>query len=259
MKSGIRWHGVTVVLVGVLVILASRSLPADEAKLKVLLIDGRNNHEWEKTTPELKNQLEATGRFVVDVHTAPPPVEGKPDKWPIRLTADEMKPYDCILSNYNGPDWAPETKKALEEYVRGGKGFALVHSANNCHRSWKEYDKMLGYNWRGGSAHGPKFEYDVNITDVRHPITAGLGDFWHNEPDRLPELFAKDPDAMSRFAQQNAESIRKLIRELRIPKVKWQIDADRAVWALPEHTPADRWWRIQCVKQGPEWKIDKIE
>ncbi len=398
MKCGYAWRFAVAVLVGALVLGASRQAPAAEAKLKVLVIDGRNNHEWEKTTPELKKMLEATGRFTVDVKTAPPAVEGKPDRWPIRLTAADIKPYDCVLSNYNGTDWAPETKTALEEYVRGGKGFALVHSANNCHRSWKEYDKMLGYNWGAGSAHGPKFEYDVNITQVKHPITVGLGDFWHNrdelyhglkpnpgatnmrilatsfspprmlrlkrtrkdgseyiidhcfgsgnhepmalitdygrgrcfhmilghyaesmtdngfrtlmtrgvqwaatgrvtlpvigplpsakrlplhprpqavvegleqhlwheEPDRLPELFAAEPAAMSKFAQANADAIRKLIRDLRIPKVNWQVDGDRAIWALPDHKgadgkPSDRWWRIQCVKQGPEWKIDKIE
>lgn len=72
---------------------------------------------------------------------------------------------------------------------------------------------------------------------------------WHDEPDRLPELFAKDPAGMPQFAQQNAETIRQLIRDLRIPRVAWKLDGDRAVWALPEGKPGDRWWRIECVKQ----------
>ena len=380
-------------LMASVVLAGGGQMRAEEGKIRVLLIDGRNNHDWEKTSPELKNMLQATGRFTVDVHTAPPKVEGEPDRWPVRLTAGDIKPYDCILSNYNGPDWAPETRKAVEEYVAGGKGLALVHAANNCHRSWEEYDKMLGYNWVSGSAHGPKFEYDVNISPVEHPITAGVTDFWHNrdelyhalrlnpeatnlrvlatsfspprmlrlkrtdkdggeyvidhcfgtgnhepmvvitdygrgrcfhmilghyaesmtdngfktlmtrgvewaatgevtlpvieplppakrlplypqpqvvvegleqhlwhdEPDRLPELFAKDPADMVRFAHQNAVAIRGLIRDLRIPRVAWQLDGDQAVWALPEGKPGDRWWRIECVKQGDGWKIDRID
>ena len=375
-----------------LAVLVAASASAAGPKVKVLLIDGRNNHDWKKTSPVLVQMLTECGRFDVTVHTAPPRVEGKPDTWPIRLTAKDIAPYDCILSNYNGPRWPPEMEQALEAFVRGGKGFALVHSANNCHRHWREYDKMLGYNWRG-SAHGPKFEYDVHITDVKHPITDGLTDFWHNrdelyhalkinhgatnlrvlatsfspprmlrlkrkkkdgteyvidhcfgtgidepvavitdygggrcfhmilghyaesmldngfktlmargvewaatgnvtlpviqpippakhlprypkpqvvvegleqhlwhkEHDKLPDLFAANGETMARMAAENEEPIRDLIRTLRIPRVKWQVKGDRAVWALPDARQGAKWRRIECVKQGAEWRIAKIE
>jgi len=392
MNLGKAWLSVAIVLSVLLTVFVSQQATADEAKIKVLILDGRNNHEWEKTTPALKEMLEATGRFAVDVHTAPPPVEGKPDQWPLRLGANDMAPYDCLLSNYNGPRWSPDMEKAFLAYVESGKGFALVHAANNCHRAWKEYDEMLGYNWRG-SAHGPKFPYDVNITDTKHPITEGLTDFWHNkdelyhalklnpkstnlrvlarsfspprmlrlkrqrpdgteyvidhcfgtgndEPvvvitdygrgrcfhmilghyaesmedngfktlmtrgvewaatgkvtlpviqpippaknlprypqpqvvvegleqhlwhkefDRLAELFAGDVEAMTKSATENSEPIQELIRNLRIPRVKWQVEGERASWTLPDHKEGSRWWRIECVKQGPDWKIAKIE
>jgi len=180
-----------VMLISVLAVSGTWQVRADEDKLKVLIIDGRNNHDWQKTTPMLKGMLQQTGRFVVDVHTAPAPVEGQPDKWPIRLGAKDFEPYDCILSNYNGPQWSPDTEEAFVRYVRGGKGYALVHAASNCHRAWPEYDEMLGYNWRG-SAHGPKFAYDVYITDTKHPITEGLPDFWHNT-DELYHLLKLNP------------------------------------------------------------------
>ncbi len=41
-------------------------------KIKVLIIDGQNNHQWVTTTPLLKEILDDTGRFVVDVSTSPP-------------------------------------------------------------------------------------------------------------------------------------------------------------------------------------------
>ena len=41
-------------------------------KLKVLILDGQNNHNWAVTTPVMKQSLEASGVFSVDVSTAPP-------------------------------------------------------------------------------------------------------------------------------------------------------------------------------------------
>ena len=37
------------------------------APLKVLIIDGQNNHDWRATTPHLKRQLETSARFTVEV------------------------------------------------------------------------------------------------------------------------------------------------------------------------------------------------
>ena len=44
--------------------------PAPE-KIKVLIVDGQNNHDWRSTTPHMKKWLEACGRFTVDVATTP--------------------------------------------------------------------------------------------------------------------------------------------------------------------------------------------
>ena len=40
--------------------------------IKVLIIDGQNNHAWQETTPVLRKILQSTGRFTVDVATSPP-------------------------------------------------------------------------------------------------------------------------------------------------------------------------------------------
>src|ERR1039457_4967521 len=45
---------------------------AAAAPIKVLIVDGQNNHAWKETTPVLKTLLEETGRFTVDVATTPP-------------------------------------------------------------------------------------------------------------------------------------------------------------------------------------------
>ena len=65
------------------------ALPAFAAdKIKVVIIDGQNNHDWKKTTPVLKKHLEDAGLFAVDVATTP--AQGKKDelaKFSTELTA----------------------------------------------------------------------------------------------------------------------------------------------------------------------------
>ena len=40
-------------------------------KLKLLIVDGQNNHAWAKTTPVMQRWLTESGRFTVDVATSP--------------------------------------------------------------------------------------------------------------------------------------------------------------------------------------------
>src|SRR5256885_12310258 len=100
--------------------------PAEEKaaeKIRVVLIDGQNNHDWKKTTPLMKKELEETGRFTVDVSTSPPAnVNFPPD----------LSKYDVVVSNYNGAPWPAELQKSLDERLKEGKiGLVIVHAANN--------------------------------------------------------------------------------------------------------------------------------
>ena len=61
-------------------------------KLRVLLLSGRNNHDWRTTTPLLRQLLVDTGRFDVRV------VE-KPDG----LTGRTLAVYDLVVSDYCDP------------------------------------------------------------------------------------------------------------------------------------------------------------
>ena len=46
--------------------------PAKKAPIRVLLIDGQNNHNWKATTPVMVDALEMGGAFEVSVSTTPP-------------------------------------------------------------------------------------------------------------------------------------------------------------------------------------------
>ena len=88
---------------------AAAPAPAAEKaeKIRVLLIDGQNNHDWRATTPLLKSELESTGRFTVDVssHLKPGDRPGKVETAPF---PPDLGKYDVLVSNYNGAPWPKE-------------------------------------------------------------------------------------------------------------------------------------------------------
>jgi type 1 glutamine amidotransferase len=181
-------------------------VPAESTeKLRALIIDGQNNHEWKVTTPILKQILESSGRFIVDVATSPP-AGGD-----MRGFNPKFAEYDVVVSNYNGDRWSEATEKAFESYVSGGGGFASVHAANNAFPDWPEYNRMIGLGgWYGrtekhgpyvylddagklvrdtsagtGGHHGPQHEFQIRTRDAEHPIMRGLPPLWMHTKDEL--------------------------------------------------------------------------
>lgn len=174
--------------------------------LKLLIIDGQNNHDWKSTTPVLKAFLTKTGRFEVDVATSPPG-KATPEAW------DAFRPdfsrYAVILSNYNGELWPEEVQKNLEQFVMNGGGLVIVHAANNAFPQWGEWNKMIGLGWRGadfgdritvddagnivrtppkegpGASHGAQHEFTIIARDREHPVMQGLPAEWLHAKDEL--------------------------------------------------------------------------
>ena len=178
--------------------------PGRAAPLPVLIIDGQNNHDWKTTTPVLKQILEETGLFRVEVATSPP-ANGDMKSFRPNFTA-----YRVIVSNYNGVPWADETKQAFVAYVRGGGGFVSVHAADNAFPEWKEYNEMIGLGgwgdrneksgpylrWRDnkwvqdsspgrGGSHGDQHAFVLDTREPNHPIMAGLPAQWMHAKDEL--------------------------------------------------------------------------
>lgn len=176
-------------------------------KIRVLLIDGQNNHKWEITTPVLRHALESSGAFTVDVSTAPP--KGAPaDAW--AGWQPDFGAYAAVVSNYNGEPWPEAVRQRFEQFVHGGGGFVSVHAANNSFPEWREYNRMIGVGgWGGrnevsgpwlyvkdgqlfrdtrpgpGGAHGPQHEFVVEVQNPDHPITRGLPKRWRHAQDEL--------------------------------------------------------------------------
>ncbi len=146
--------------------------------LRALIVDGQNNHgAWPKTTVMMKDFLEQTGKFEVDVERTAftwqgPHNDGDEnldkeqrlsllEKYPIEsgkqtTMVEEPRPdpdykpdfskYDVVISNFgwNAASWPKETQDALENYVRNGGGLVIIHAASNSFPEWLEYNKMIG-------------------------------------------------------------------------------------------------------------------
>jgi len=145
--------------------------------IKVLIVDGQNNHNWRATTPILKKILEDAKIFTVDVATAPerprPPQKPKAgaDEQAVKAyeaallrykqeSADindafrrfrpKFKDYQVVVSNYNGEPWPTDTRSDFVEFVARGGGFVCVHAADNAFPDWPEYNAMIGVGGWGG-------------------------------------------------------------------------------------------------------------
>ena len=189
-------------LLTLLALLTSMAQAAD--RIKVLLVDGQNNHDWKRTTPVLKEILNEPGIFTVDVSTAPPP-GGEMKTW-----APVFAEYAVVVSNYNGESWAPEVKTSFEKFVRSGGGFVSVHAADNAFPEWPEYNEMIGLGgWGGrseksgpylrlregvwtpdltpgpGGSHGAQHEFVMTTRAPEHPIMKGLPSAWMHRQDEL--------------------------------------------------------------------------
>ncbi len=186
------------------VLLTATTLVQAEAGLKVLIVDGQNNHDWKATTPVMKKHLEASGLFQVDVATSPP------HRHDMSGFKPKFSDYDAVLTNYNGDRWSKETEAALVDYVRGGGGLVVVHAADNSFPDWPEFNEMSGLGGWGerneksgpyvyfqdgeyirdesegeGGGHGEQHEFQVAVRNSEHPITAGMPEVWLHSKDEL--------------------------------------------------------------------------
>jgi len=172
--------------------------------LKVLIVDGQNNHDWKATTPILKDLLEETGLFTVDVATSPA------SKQPMDSFIPDFAKYDVVVSNYTGDEWPKATQNALVEYMENGGGLVIYHAADNAFPRWKEWNEMIAVGgWGGrneksgpmvryrdgkivldhspgrGGSHGPQHAFQVITRDRNHAIMAGLPEKWMHAKDEL--------------------------------------------------------------------------
>lgn len=165
-------------------------------KLKVLIVDGQNNHSvWPKSTVMMKQYLEESRLFDVNVYRTKPTWNGNSHPKYYALHSDDshfnvqkpqvdntFKPnfsnYDVVVSNlgYKAAPWPKETQTAFEAYIGNGGGFVTVHAADNAFPSWLAYNKMIGLGgWAGrNEKDGPYVYYnDDNVLIIDTKVGKG--------------------------------------------------------------------------------------
>ena len=146
-------------------------------KLKALIVDGQNNHGiWPKTSMMMKEYLEQTGLFEVDIArtrytwqgphyntntlkvnhiedllTTYAPNKGMQTEITEEAFGDsdfspDFHEYDVIISNFGwlAAPWPQHTQEAFTKYMKTGGGLVIVHAANNAWGDWDEYNEMIG-------------------------------------------------------------------------------------------------------------------
>ncbi|MEZ6066395.1 MAG: ThuA domain-containing protein [Planctomycetaceae bacterium] len=174
--------------------------------IRVLIVDGQNNHDWARTTPYIQSFLNETGRFDVSVVTTP---ERGADAAAWAGFRPQFNRYDVVLSNYNGETWPQPVRESFEEFMRAGGGMVNVHAANNPFPDWDAFNQMIGLAWRPaafgdrlvlndqgdevrtvkgegpGAGHGPQHAYEVVVRDAEHPVMQGFPRAWLHPADEL--------------------------------------------------------------------------
>ena len=156
---------------------------AAASPIRVLIVSGESDHDWRATTPAIQNALVNAGRFEVRISES---FAGATEK--------TLAPFDVLALNYNGPRWGALTEKAVESFVRSGKGLVAIHgvsyafggfevktpgfkSTGIVEPPWPEYRKMVGAYWKDlTKGHGQRHTFPVRFTDRAHPVARGMAE-----------------------------------------------------------------------------------
>jgi len=192
----------------VAVVAAGLSPRAQSKAIRVMLLDGANNHDWKATSPVMMKILDEAGIFKATRVTV--------DNADLNTFTPEWSQYDVVVLNYNtgitgdAPEWPAETKRAFERYVSGGGGLVSVHAADNGFAKWPEFNEMIGVGGWGNrdeksgplwyfkndalvkddspgraGTHGARLPFQVTVRSTSHPITSGLPTAWMHHNDEL--------------------------------------------------------------------------
>lgn len=157
------------------------SFTTQERKIRVLIVDGQNNHDvWPRATHIVKQWLEDSGQFEVAIARTQYVWKSQRFGQEYRLddgkAYQEMEPktdpefapnfsqYDVVISNFGwrAAEWPEATKRSFETYMANGGGLVVIHAANNSFPQWPAFNQMIGLGGWGGrdETSGPYVYFD---------------------------------------------------------------------------------------------------
>lgn len=189
------------------------ALAAAAAPLKVMLVTGQSNkyHDWTKCAPAVKQALDQTGLFAVEVVTTPAQGQDMSGFRP------DFAAYAAVVVVYEGDEWPAATKQAFVDYMKNGGGLVVIHDADNAFPNWTEWNEMTGVGgwglkpdgnlgartaawgpkirWREGrqvlddspgtANHPPRHDFTVVTRAPAHPVMRGLPAEWLHANDEI--------------------------------------------------------------------------
>lgn len=145
----------------------------DNGLIRILILSGSNNHNWQQTTPFLESLFSRTEIFEVQI-------TNRPDT----LKISNLKKFDVLLSNWNSwPEndlrWPETIENALLDFIKNGGGFVTLHASTSAFYNWPEFKEISTAAWITDSTwHGKNSPAKIIIENDQHPVTQGMTGFY---------------------------------------------------------------------------------
>jgi type 1 glutamine amidotransferase len=146
------------------------TIPSETRKVVIVTGIDYPGHKWKETAPALAAELRQDPRLKVDIVETPS-----------FLASPKLSEYDTVVlhfMNWETPDPGQSARENLARFVEEGGGMVAVHFACGAFQGWPEFEKLAGRVWDPNMRpHDPRGPFEVTMTDVEHPITAGMRPF----------------------------------------------------------------------------------
>lgn len=198
-----------------------------DSRIAALIITGQNNsHDWQASSPVLKQILDNSGIFKSEVVTTPEKGADMSSFLP------DFSKYRLVVIDYEGDAWPEKTNNAFVDYVKNGGGVVIYHSSSIAFPEWKEYNEITGLGGWGGRTekngpyvyyrfnklvtdtaagtagyHGERREFMVRTRVSDHPVTKGLPAKWLHGNDELYSLLRGPAQNMEVLATAFSDTV----------------------------------------------------
>jgi len=141
--------------------------------IRLLILSGRNNHNWQQTTPFLESLFSGTGMFEIQI-------TNRPDT----LKESDFQKFNVVLNNWNSwPEtdfrWPETTEQALLGFIKNGGGFVTFHASSSAFYNWPDFKNISTGAWITDSTwHGKISPTKIIIENYEHPVTQGMSGFF---------------------------------------------------------------------------------
>ncbi len=166
---------------------------AAPAPVRVLIVDGFGNHDWQRTTRLIRGILAPQPLFHTAVTTAPAKADEPADAtWNPDFSNCDVVIQTCNDINGSGAIWPERVRRNFETFVSAGGGVFVFHSGNNAFATWEAYNAMIGLAWRNQDF-GTAIRVKPDESLERIPAGEGTGTGHGARTDRLIHRLGEHP------------------------------------------------------------------